>query len=316
MTKFEMVVDELTKSCELVAVETEEQWHEERQKAIGGSEIGAILGYNNYTSPYAVYAQKLGIGERFKGNIATEVGTVLEPYIRKKFPGLVQLKDQVEAIVYEIPYILKSKEYTFASANLDGVVEIDGEYSVLEIKTASEMSGDKWEGEEIPDSYYFQVQWYLAVTGWKQAYICYLIGNRKMDYKVIPRNDDVINSMMSYANDFWNNHILAKQPPEFSWNDTDAIKELYPKQNEGEVIELDGEEEKTVVQKWRELEDKKKEIEREIEECKNIIKGSMGTAETARIGIDKITWKLQKKDGFYVKPSESRVLRYSAGKIK
>ena len=310
----EKVLEILQEKCELVQVENEEQWHEERKKAIGGSEIGAILGYNNYKSPYAVYAEKLGLSEGFEGNIATEVGNVLEPYIRKKFPDLVKMKDQIEVKVYELPYILKSKEWSFASANLDGVIEFDGEFSVLEIKTASEMSAGKWEDDEIPDSYYFQVQWYLSITGFKKAYICYLIGNRKMDYKIIPRNEDVIAAMMSYAKSFWENHVLQKQPPEFSWNDTDAIKELYPKQNEGEVIELDNETD--IVAKWRELEDEKKRIEREIEECKNKIKGSMGTAETARVGIDKITWKLQKKDGFYVKPSETRVLRYSAGKIK
>ena len=110
----EKVLESLQEKCELVHVENEEQWHEERKKSIGGSEIGAILGYNNYKSPYAVYAEKLGLSEGFEGNIATEVGNVLEPYIRKKFPDLVKLKDQIEVKVYELPYILKSKEWSMA----------------------------------------------------------------------------------------------------------------------------------------------------------------------------------------------------------
>ena len=79
----EKILESLQEKCELVQVENEEQWHEERKKAIGGSEIAAILGYNNYKSPYAVYAEKLGLSEGFEGNIATEVGNVLNIYYAK-----------------------------------------------------------------------------------------------------------------------------------------------------------------------------------------------------------------------------------------
>ena len=37
-----------------------EEWLTHRQKSIGGSDASAIIGLNQYSSPYTVWADKLG----------------------------------------------------------------------------------------------------------------------------------------------------------------------------------------------------------------------------------------------------------------
>lgn len=308
------LLEVLKERCNILRWENEGEWKEKRRGFIGGSDIAAILGYNSYSSPYQVYASKLGIGEEFNGNIATELGHYLEPFVRNKFPGLLLEKEEKACNVYVISdFMFTSKEYPFMSANLDGVVEIDGEYSILEIKTASEFVASKFEEDEIPDSYYFQIQWYLAITGLQNAYICYLLGNKKVDYKQVPKNQAVIDDMLEVAKNFWENNVLAKEPPMFNFADTEVIKTMYPVENEGELKEFTEDIDKVIV-RWRELEAQKKEIDKELDDCKNKVKGALGTAEKGIGGGGRISWKLQKKDGYFVKPSESRVLRYT--KIK
>lgn len=308
------LLEVLKERCNILTWENEGEWKEKRRGFIGGSDIAAILGYSQYSSPYQVYASKLGIGEEFTGNLATELGHYLEPFIREKFAGLLKERENLDCKVYKISdFMFVSKEHNFMSANLDGIVEIDGEYSILEIKTASEMISKKFEDDEIPDSYYFQIQWYLAVTGLKKGYIAYLIGNRKLEYKEVPRNEPVIIDMIETAKNFWEANILAKEPPMFTFSDTEVIKTMYPRENEGEIAEFSEDIDKVIV-RWRELEAQKKDIEKEIDDCKNKVKGALGTAEKGIGGGGRISWKLQKKDGYFVKPSETRVLRYT--KIK
>ena len=66
---------------------TEEQWHAERRKSIGGSDAGTILGLNKYSSPYALWAEKTGrvTPEDISDREAVRLGHDLEDYVAKRF---------------------------------------------------------------------------------------------------------------------------------------------------------------------------------------------------------------------------------------
>ena len=53
------------------------------------------------------------------------------------------------------------EEYPFMFANLDGVINKDGEFYIFEAKTASAYKQEVWE-EGIPAPYILQVQHYMA----------------------------------------------------------------------------------------------------------------------------------------------------------
>ena len=120
----------LSRHNEVYNYDNEDDWHKLREKRIGGSDIGAILGVNPYKSIIDVYIDKTE-GATFKGNAATHWGHMLEGTVIKEFANR-----HSELIVYEAPYSIVDN---FFIANLDSVLKDKetGNYGVLEIKTTS-----------------------------------------------------------------------------------------------------------------------------------------------------------------------------------
>ena len=242
-------------SCgEVYGYDNEDDWHKLREKRIGGSDIGAILGVNPYKSIIDVYIDKTE-GSTFKGNEATHWGHMLEGTIKKEFANR-----HSELIVYEAPYSIVDN---FFIANLDSVLKDKetGDYGVLEIKTTSIWNKKEWEEDTIPQSYYAQVQHYLMLTGYKFAYIAVLIGGQQYKEFKIERNEEDINLIRNKSTEFYNENILKLISP--MPDGSDAYMEHLKKK----AMEI---EENTVVE-FVDLEDKAakiKELSKEINSLK------------------------------------------------
>lgn len=211
---FESILDNTPHvSTENVDLET---WRENRKKGIGGSDAGAVMGMNAFASPLTVYLQKKGLVPNI-GNRAMERGTLLEPIIRKatqeEYPGL-----EIETV----PYMFEHPQYPFMLANIDGAVLAENPVEVsgvtisglggYEVKSAKTAYG--WSDTEIPDSYYCQVQHYMAVLGlpWFVVSV-YILDNEEIRHYVIPRNDEFIKRLIEAEADFWNNYIVPGVMP-------------------------------------------------------------------------------------------------------
>lgn len=198
--------ESLDTNNEVYEYANEEDWHSLREKRIGGSDIGAILGVNKYKSIIDVYIDKTE-GSSFEGNESTYWGHIHESTIMKEFA-----KRHKELIVYQAPYSIIDN---FLIANLDGVLKDkeNGEYGVLEIKTTNAFNYKDWDGDVVPQYYYAQVQHYLMLTGYKFAYIAVLIGgNHYKDFK-IERSEEDIELIRNKATEFYNENILKLIPP-------------------------------------------------------------------------------------------------------
>ena len=196
----------LSSRGEVYGYDNEDDWHKLREKRIGGSDIGAILGVNKYKSIIDVYIDKTE-GSSFEGNESTYWGHIHESTIMKEFG-----KRHKEFIVYQAPYSIIDD---FLIANLDGVLKDkeNGEYGVLEIKTTNAFNYKDWNGDVVPQYYYAQVQHYLMLTGYKFAYIAVLIGgNHYKDFK-IERNEEDIELIRNKATEFYQENLLKKIPP-------------------------------------------------------------------------------------------------------
>ena len=194
-------------SCgEVYSYDNEDDWHKLREKRIGGSDVGAILGVNPYKSIIDVYIDKTE-GSTFKGNEATHWGHMLEGTVIKEFAS-----KHSELIVYEAPYSIVDNLFI---ANLDGVLKDKetGDYGVLEIKTTSIWNKKEWEEDTIPQSYYAQVQHYLMLTGYKFAYVAVLIGGQEYKEFKVERNEEDIELIRSKATEFYKENILKQIPP-------------------------------------------------------------------------------------------------------
>ena len=163
-------------------------WERVRNSGIGGSDIACIMGLNPWKSAYALYAEKHGDveAEDLSDNEFVYWGTVLEQVVADRFCELTGKKVRKCGT-------LQDESYEFMLANVDRLVV--GENAGLECKTANGFKSKDWDGDELPDSYYCQCQWYMAVTGYDKWYIACLIGGNHFVWKEIPRNDEFIEDM-------------------------------------------------------------------------------------------------------------------------
>ena len=231
--------ESLSTNNEVYEYANEDDWHTLREKRIGGSDIGAILGVNKYKSIIDVYIDKTE-GSNFEGNEATFWGHLHEATIMKVFA-----QKHREFNVYQAPYSVVND---FLIANLDGVLKDrnTGDYGVLEIKTTNTFNYKDWEGDVISQYYYAQVQHYLMLTGYKFAYIAVLIGgNHYKDFK-IERNEEDINLIKNKATEFYQENLLKKIPPMPDGSDAymNHLKKKAMEIENNEVIEFDYLEEK------------------------------------------------------------------------
>ena len=247
---------------EIIHYSDTEEWEDIRGNGIGGSDSGAIIGVNPFKSAIDVYIDKTK-GSGFKGNKYTHWGHNLEPVVFKEFQ-----KIHNDFYCYEVPFTMKKDCLV---ANVDGMCyDMEKGWGVVEIKTANAFAGKEWNGETVPDSYYAQVQHYLAVTGLNYAYIACLIGGNTYKEFFVERAENDIELIKSKCTEFWENNVLKRIPP--MPDGTEAYSKYLLSETEelsDEVLELDtiedkGQEYKAIKDEIEALEKKKKLIEQEI----------------------------------------------------
>ena len=62
----------------IIRPSSHDEWLKLRQRGIGSSEVGSILGVNPYETPYMYWCRKLGLVERPAENAAMKLGHLLE----------------------------------------------------------------------------------------------------------------------------------------------------------------------------------------------------------------------------------------------
>lgn len=253
---------------------TENEWQNLRRRGIGGSDAGAILGFNNYSSPHEIYLSKTdGIDRDLSGNEAVYWGKRLEAVVAAEFEKRSGKK------VKRVNAALQSIKYPFMLANVDRMVI--GENAVLECKTANQYFAADWDGGEVPPAYICQCQHYMAVTGAECCYIACLVGGQRFVYKPIERDGEFIEYLIQKERDFWENNVLKNVPPPISGMDCDSeyLKNKYPESCGGAVM-MTGETEAAAYE-YIDLCAKENEIKEAKKRCANAIKQYMGEAEQA-----------------------------------
>lgn len=240
-----------------------EEWLAQRQRGLGGSDAGTIMGVNKWKSKFQLYLEKSGEYYEEVNNDYVYFGNLLEDVVAKEFERRsgkkVRRKNQM----------LVHPEHDFMLANLDRVVV--GEKALLECKTTSEYNLAEWEGDEVPASYLCQIQHYLAVTGYEKAYVAVLCGGNKFIWKEIPRDDELIDIIIENEKQFWEDHVLAGISPAIDGSDaaSDLLKKLYPTDNGESIMFTEKEDQlldalESVKNEMAELEELKKRYENQL----------------------------------------------------
>lgn len=126
--------------------ETHKEWLAIRRRGIGGSDAAAIVGLDRYRSPFAVYADKLGLTPEREDNEAMRQGRDLEDYVAQRFTETTGKK------VRRCNDTLQHPKYPRLLANIDRLIV--GEKALLECKTTSILNKTKFTQGEYPPNYY------------------------------------------------------------------------------------------------------------------------------------------------------------------
>lgn len=299
MTAFETICDQSNR----------ERWLHERRRGIGSSDAPAILGLSPFSSPLAVYTEKLGLREDREQSDAMRWGSILEPVIAREFAAETRRKYRMAG------NLIRSTERPWQLATLDAEQECDGRpgVGVLEIKATAYRVGDWTEG--VPAHVFAQVQHQLSCTGYRWASVAVLMNGCKLAWADVERDDAFIDGVLVPAEaEFWR-RVVAQEPvaPDGSEASAAALKALYPADSgatielPGDLIDLDREREE-IAEQMKALDARKGEIDAAI-------KAAIGEASVGVLlnGVS-YSHRLQKRAAFAVKATEFRVLRRSAPK--
>lgn len=262
--------------------DTREEWLANRMNGIGGSDAGAVLGFNQYKSPYTLWCEKTGrIDSDVPDNEAMRQGRDLEQYVAERWMEATGKK------VRRSGYSYQSKEHPFMLANVDRLV--NGEKAGLECKTASALTRTKYDRGDIPASYYAQCMHYMAVTGLERWYIAILVMGKGFYTYTVERDEKEIEALISAEEDFWN-CVETDTEPEIdgSKSTAETLEKLYSESNgeEAELPELDSD-----AAMLDDISSRIKELEAMKRQYENRIKDAMKDAEKCDTGNAVVTWK-------------------------
>lgn len=279
-------------------MEDTDKWLELRRQGIGGSEIGAILGYSPFSSAYKVWLQKTDPAYYEQPNERTAeyfyFGHKMEQVIADAFVEKTGIKVQRQGMI-------RCVEKPFAFANVDRVIvgtDENGKKGFLECKNVSSWKSDEWEDDELPSSYYLQCQWYCFVGDYDYFYIAALIGGNHLVIKRVERNEEDIKIMVEAAEHFWNEYVVnGKMPPVDGSEECEKVLKKKLSKDDGEAIELDSNWD-MLLRDLDKYEDEYKTLGKTITEIKNKLRVAMGNSPYAETSDHIVTFKCHQKAGF------------------
>lgn len=191
--------------------EISRQWHAQRDKGIGGSDVSVIMGANRWKTIGDLWREKTGRAKPadLSHKPAILLGNAMEPVLRTEYSYRHPQVDVIEA-----GYMLQDVEHPWRQASLDGIICYpDTHMEVLEIKTASAFAYAMWDDGQVPIGYAMQVLHYMAVTGYAQAQLIALIGNKSIIERTVQRDEEVIATIEEEVDRFWTRCVEADKEP-------------------------------------------------------------------------------------------------------
>lgn len=193
-----------------------EDWLKARKTGIGGSDVGALMGLNPYSSALSVYKSKQPEYESVE-NTNMRKGTDLESLVFQKY--VVPEYQERGFSVYKPNIIFARSKTPWLHSNLDGLAfnSKTGEHEVVEIKFVTEYGEAAWNHSEysgIPAYYYAQVQSYMWTVGAKTA-VVYALFDRTWEVQrySVSRNEFFIMEMLDAAHTFYKENMCMHVPP-------------------------------------------------------------------------------------------------------
>lgn len=314
-----------------------EEWLLLRREGIGSSDAPVILGLSPWSSPWQIWLDKTGqIPPDTDQTEAMYFGSLLEDTIAKAVAERTGMHVEKANATYAHP------EHPWMLASPDCIIHFDGEDGLLEIKNSGGYKMEEWKsgepdvdgvwrGGEAPSHYILQVQHQHAVMGTNIGYIGALLGGNRLCVVEVPRDDDLIATMIKVEGAFWRDNVQANVAPAIdgSPTTTDLLSQIFSDSDPYATADLEPDVAAALVEYQRAGQDEAAAKERKTH-AGNIIRNALGEAETAMFnGVNVATWKPQVTERFdqkafkedqpemyakYLNKAASRVLRIGRSK--
>ena len=199
-----------------------------RKTGIGGSEVAAILGLDDFSSPYKVWLAKTGRETSSSNNKYTEAGLILESAVAEYFEQRTTyriIKSSAKSKTFTHP------QYEFAIGTPDRqymIPKVVGR-GILECKTT------QYAYDDIPEKWFIQLQWYLGVMGSAFGSVAWLEHGLDFKYREYTYDREFFDYLMNSVATFWNDHVVKDVPPEPI--NVDDVNRIYTRHAEGKRLE-------------------------------------------------------------------------------
>lgn len=197
-----------------------------RSTGMGGSDIGAALGWCQYRSPFDVFREKKGIATN-EENYRMWWGTELEAFVLttlEKRPHYFVPATPAPELLYPSKRFgtLRHPTEPWVFASPDAVAMVDGRPLLLEVKCPAVKGAEGWGAagtSEVPTKFAAQGLWtanVLRALGWaiEEIWVLALFGNREPQRFVVPWDAGRAAWLVEQGRRFWFENVVANVPPE------------------------------------------------------------------------------------------------------
>lgn len=209
-----------------------EQFLDLRKNSLGGSDVGTILGLNQYKSAYELWSELSGVtpvinfdnSAMFMGryledkfidlfeyweNFEDDLGASMDATIKNFQAGAKQR--EVIRVGSKAQKVFIQKDYLHASPDAR-YEKTSGEVCGLEIKTINSYTAGRYVGD-LPPAYYAQIQHYLMLDTEAQQYTIFMIVNNGSVFKTytFQRDEEFIAKIKERAAIFWEKVTKARE---------------------------------------------------------------------------------------------------------
>lgn len=276
-----------------------EDWMKLRKEGIGGSEIGGLAGLNKYSSPLKVFIDKTTETFDDEDNNYMKWGRIMEDPIAKQFEIESEELTGKKFTVRNDNFVYADDEYNYMRASIDRKLnhEVDGK-GILEVKTTTGLHMEEWEDEQMPESYWCQLMWYMGIKGYKYGYIVVLdLVSRELLVRRLDFDEEAFQMLRGIAKTFWETFVIPGVMPAPSGNKCDD--EIINGLNEESFDEVHVDESEATAEKIRKrfsLDESIKDMTKAKKQIEQELKIMLGTAQKATTKEYFMTYKPDKNN--------------------
>jgi putative phage-type endonuclease len=253
-----------------------------RQTGITATDIVTIAGENPWSSPALVYESKFlsdaELTERMNAfpKDRERNGQVFEAALARRY-----VMDMPEPLtVVESAATYRASDCEWALATPDRFVFRGGDHAaraksgdvsdwLLECKLVGSRVADAWQldaeadAEAVPPYVYTQVQWQMRVLGYDRCDVAtLLIGTTFKRFRIL-YDEPYVDALQQVADEFWQNNVLARRPPEPDGTDqyNEFLARRFSNRVDAKIEAPEGAE--ALVRRWQGLRATEKQASKE-----------------------------------------------------